>query len=94
VYTAKAFDSIHAAVETSKEIMIYPTPILHKFASNIRKFAFLQLRLPEDGICVKEAMLDPAFLLNVVQVDITTRVSVPVWLPKCSYVPTLMLLPH
>jgi hypothetical protein len=49
---------------------------LVQLARNIRELALLELCLPENGIRVVEAMLDPAILLDVVQVDEATRVRV------------------
>ncbi len=49
---------------------------LHQFACNVRELTLLQFRLPEDRIRVAEAVLDPSILLNMIQVDETTRLGV------------------
>lgn len=51
---------------------------LFQLARHVGELALLQLGLPEDGVGVVEAVLDPALLLDVVQVDETTRVGVSV----------------
>jgi hypothetical protein len=51
---------------------------LVQLARDIRELSLLELGLPEDGIRVAEAMLDPSVLLDVVQVDEATRVGVAV----------------
>jgi hypothetical protein len=52
--------------------------LLHQLACDVGELALVQLRVPEDGVGVVEAVLDPAVLLDVVQVDETTRVGVTV----------------
>jgi hypothetical protein len=59
-------------------ILARPLPHLHQLASDIGELALVQLGIPEDGVCVVEAVLDPSVLLDVVQVDETTRVCVTV----------------
>jgi hypothetical protein len=49
---------------------------LIQLACDVGELALLQLGLPEDGIRVVESVLDPAVLLDVVQVDEPTRVRV------------------
>lgn len=51
---------------------------LDQLARHVGKLALLQLRLPENGVCVVEAVLLPALLLDMVQVDETTRVGISV----------------
>lgn len=52
-------------------------PLL-QLARHVGELALVQLRLPEDGVGIVEAMLDPALFLDVVEVDVTTRVGVAV----------------
>lgn len=59
-------------------ILARPLPHLHQLASDIGELALVQLGIPEDGVCVVEAVLDPSVLLDVVQVDEATRVCVTV----------------
>lgn len=49
---------------------------LLKLARDVAELALLQLGLPEHRISIREAVLDPAVLLDVVQVDETTGVGV------------------
>lgn len=51
---------------------------LYQIRRHVREFALVQLRLPEDGVRVVEAMLHPAVLFDMVQVDEATRVRVTV----------------
>lgn len=43
---------------------------------HVRELSLLQLRLPEDRIRIIESMLDPSILLDMVQVDETSRVRI------------------
>jgi hypothetical protein len=51
------------------------TDLLH-LRCYVGKLALLQLSLPENGVHVAEAVLDPAIFLDVIQVDEATRVCV------------------
>lgn len=53
-------------------------PALLKVARDVGELALFQLGLPEDGVRVIEAMVHPALLLDVVQVDEATRVGITV----------------
>lgn len=53
-----------------------PTPL--QLRCDIRELAALQLRLPENRVHIVEAVVHPALLLHVVEVDKTTRVCVTV----------------
>lgn len=59
-------------------LIVKPPSTLIQLACHVSELALLKLGLPEDGVGVVEAVLDPATLLNVVQVDVTTRVGVSV----------------
>lgn len=54
-----------------------PRMILLQRACNVGELALLELRLPEDRVRVVESMLDPSVLLDVVQIDETSRVRIP-----------------
>lgn len=60
----------------SHHTAIVPTPS-NQLARHIRELALLQLRLPENRIRVIEPMLDPPLLLNMIQVNIPTRIRIP-----------------
>jgi hypothetical protein len=62
---------------------------LIQLTRNIRELALLQLGLPENRIRVAEAMLDPSVLLDMVQVDETTRVRVT--MGSCQNTPSAKL---
>lgn len=53
-----------------------PTPL--QLRRDIRELATLQLRFPENRVHIVEAVVHPALLLDVVEVDETTRVCVTV----------------
>jgi hypothetical protein len=44
--------------------------------ANVRELSLLQFRLPEDRVCIHEAMLDPALLFHVVKVYRATGVRI------------------
>jgi hypothetical protein len=69
-------------------------PRLDQVASDIRELALLQLRLPEDGVRVTEPMLDPSILLDMVQVNKTTRVRIPMRSSKNTPAPQRQRILH
>ena len=54
------------------------TNTLLQLSGDVAELALLELGLPEDGVGVHETVLDPAVLLDVVQVDVTTGEGVSV----------------
>ena len=66
--------------------------ILHKLARNIRELALLQLRLPEYRVRVTEAMLHPAILLHMIQVNEPSRVGIPMRRSQNTSAPQLQRL--
>lgn len=69
--------SLQCLEKRNYEIIITPTTEITRIVPlkrrcNVREFALFQLRLPENGVHIVEAMVDPAFLLDMVQVDETT----------------------
>ena len=54
------------------------TNTLLQLSGDVAELALLELGLPEDGVGVHEAVLDPAVLFDVVQVDVTTGEGVSV----------------
>jgi hypothetical protein len=67
----------HAAASSARNTSVEASSLL-QICRHIRKLALVQLCLPEDGVGVVEAVLDPSVLLDVVEVDETSRVSVAV----------------
>lgn len=49
-----------------------------QLTSNVGKFAFFQLRFPEDRIRVAKAMFHPSIFLHMVKIDEATGVSISV----------------
>lgn len=49
---------------------------LRKLTGDIGKLTLLQLRLPEDGVRIAETMLDPAILLDMVEINKATRIRI------------------
>ena len=47
-----------------------------KVDSNIWKLPSLQLRLPENTMSIREAMLDPPFFLDMIQIDESTGICI------------------
>lgn len=72
------FPDVNACLSSLHTRHLPLSQILLQLARHIGELPLLQLRLPEDGVRVVEPVLDPSFLLDVVQVDVATRVSVPV----------------
>jgi hypothetical protein len=70
-YTEKSSSTSH---RTPTPLCIHGQACLHlvQVGCDVGELALLELGLPEDGVGVVEAVLDPALLLDVVQVDVTT----------------------
>ena len=73
------------------EFLAASIPLIQR-ARNVGELAFLQLRLPEDRVRIIEAMLHPSGLLDMVQVDVTTRISIPMRRRKDTPAPQLQRL--
>jgi hypothetical protein len=58
------------------QILRHPPFVLIQLARHVCELALLQLRLPEDGVSIVEAVVRPALLLDVIEVDETTRESI------------------
>jgi hypothetical protein len=72
------YDYIEKSSSTSHitpiPLCIHAQACLHlvQVGCDVGELALLELGLPEDGVGVVEAVLDPALLLDVVQIDVTT----------------------
>lgn len=69
--------------KTAATLPVHPLFLHHaihthlvQLACDVAKFSLLQLGLPEHWVRIREAVLHPAFFLDMVQVDETTRVGI------------------